>query len=329
MTPAVTVAIPVYNRRDLTLRAVESALGQDVPGLEVLAIDDCSTDDVWAALQGVRDPRLRLVRNPINLGLFGNFNRCLELARGDYVRLLCCDDRLVPGCLRAEAALLDARPDAAAVSTRGRLVRPDGTLHMVFARHLHAGFYPGPVAVRAALWVNAFHGFNPFNYPSGVLLRRSAVERAGPFDGRLKVAGDVDLFLRVLGYGGLIVADHFGCEILHHEGQVNRKLMQEGYHLRELWQITRSHRGALGRRLAAECDRQLAGQALAWELLFRARGDRAAAAAYTAIRREIGAGLPAAAAGAAILAAHRFAEWLLKYRRVPFRPHPSSPTGVL
>jgi glycosyltransferase involved in cell wall biosynthesis len=326
MLPTVTIAIPVYNRRELTLLAVRSALEQDIEGLEVLAVDDCSTDDVWGALNEVRDPRLRLVRNPVNLGLFGNFNRCLELARGKYLRLLCCDDRLLPGCLRTEVGLLDARPDASIVSTRGRLVRPDGSLCLIFARHLRAGFYSGPLAVRACLWVNAFHGFNPFNYPSGVLMRRETVNRVGPFDTRLKVAGDVDLFLRILYHGGLIVADHFGCEILHHEGQMNRKLMQEGHHLRELVHLTRTHSTAVrSPRERAELLRQLAGQALGWELIYRRQRNHTAAEAYALIRRELGAGVVAPATGLSVLAAHRLHEKLVGRPRVPFCPEPLTP----
>jgi glycosyltransferase involved in cell wall biosynthesis len=320
MSFTVTVAIPVFNRRDMTLRAVRSGLDQNVDGLDVLAIDDGSTDDVWAALQGLHDSRLRLVRNPVNRGLFGNFNRCLDLAAGRYVRILCCDDRLTPGCLAAEVALMDANPSAALLSTRGHLVRSDGGLVTVFARLLRPGLYPSREAIRAALWVGAYYGLNPFNYPSGVLLRRAALGDAVRFDERMRVAGDVDLFLRVLRRGDLLVADQVGCEILHHDGQVNRQLVREGHHLRECWQLTLANRDVLPAGDVRRFVRQLAGQALAWEAYYRLTGDREAAAAYARVRSEMEVRPLAAALGMSALVALRLSDRALAHRYVPFRP---------
>ena len=67
-----TVAIPVYNRRDLVQRALQSVLTQDIDDLDILVVDNCSDDGTWEALTAYRDPRLRLVRNERNVGLFGN-----------------------------------------------------------------------------------------------------------------------------------------------------------------------------------------------------------------------------------------------------------------
>lgn len=332
--PAVrcTVAVPVYNRRELTLRAVRSALDQDLDEVEVLAVDDCSTDGVGEALREVRDPRFRLVRNPANLGLFGNFNRCLDLASGEFVRLLCCDDRLAPGCLKIEAALLAAHPSAVVLSTRGRLVAPDGRNVGVFARHLPAGLYRGPDAIRTAVWVHARYGFNPFNYPSGVILRRAAVDRAGRFDTGMRVAGDVDLFLRTLRFGDLLVAEHVGCEILSHPGQVNQRLAREGHHLLEQWEIARRHAGAFGgpHRLRP-VGRGIAGLALGLELLFAGRGDWTAAANYARVRRRTGVPWAEAVFGLADTFGRRLSDAVLGYRPIPpverVRPLPGTPPG--
>ncbi|VTR93085.1 Marine sediment metagenome DNA, contig: S12H4_S07938 OS=marine sediment metagenome GN=S12H4_37299 PE=4 SV=1: Glycos_transf_2 [Gemmata massiliana] len=322
MLPLITVAIPVYNRRDLTLQAVHSVLDQHVEELEILAIDDCSTDDVWDALNTIRDPRLRLVQNVTNLGLFGNFNRCLELARGKYIRVLCCDDRLVADCLKAEIAMMDANPSAVLLSTRGQLVRSGRDKVAIFARHLAAGLYPGRDAIRSSLWTYAYYGFNPFNYPSGILLRRTALLQKTRFDERMLVAGDVDFFLRVLRYGDLLVADRIGCEVLLHDGQVSRKLAKMGYHLREMWQLTLANRDVLAAGEIQRFVRQLGGHALAWELSSWLRQDRAAAAAYAALRQEMGIEHLSAGIGLSLVVAHRMGEMALGHLRGPFRPQP-------
>src|SRR5262249_12344827 len=169
-----TIAIPVYNRESLIRQALESALSQNVSGLEVLVVDNCSTDGTWEILCSYSDPRLRLVRNESNLGLFGNFNRCLELARGTCLRLLCSADRLSSDSLPKELGVMESQPTVALLSTRGHSVDESGRFQFTIADHLPTGIYPGRDAIYNALWVHAHYGHNPFNFPSGILLRREA-----------------------------------------------------------------------------------------------------------------------------------------------------------
>ena len=121
-----TVAIPVYNQRRFIARAVSSALTQVVAGLTVLVVDNCSDDGTWEALQAFLPKGVVLHRNPRNLGLFANFNRCLDLARSPYLRFLSADDVLLPGCLAAELDLMRRHPQVVMVSSRGRFISPDG-----------------------------------------------------------------------------------------------------------------------------------------------------------------------------------------------------------
>ncbi len=95
--PFVTIAIPTYNRSDGYLReALESALAQDYEALEIVVVDNASTDSTGAYVSSVADERLRYIRNETNLGVNGNFNACLEHARGEYFLLLHDDDRIDP-----------------------------------------------------------------------------------------------------------------------------------------------------------------------------------------------------------------------------------------
>ncbi len=221
-----TVAIPIYNRKiDVLNRvAIDSAMEQPLKDMQILVIDDCSTDGTWELLQQVRDPRLSLVRNEHNLGLFGNFNRCLELAEGEYVRLLCSDDRLAPDCLGREVALLDRYPDVGLLLTRGRRVDGKGQVLGRQADHFQEGIYSGPAAIRSALWFHSHYALNPFNYPSGMLLRRETALKAGRFDTAMRMSGDVDFFLRMLEHGDLAVSDRLGCEITIHGNQEGVRL---------------------------------------------------------------------------------------------------------
>ena len=224
-----TIAVPVYNREEeLNRRAIDSALAQDVLDLEILVVDDCSTDGTWEVLQTYTDSRLSLVRNECNLGLFGNFNRCLSLAQGEYLRILCTDDTLVPGCLRREIQIMEEHQNVSLLSTRSRLVDKTGRGLGEGANLLDPGIYRGAQAIPALLWALAHYALNALNLPSGVLLRREAALQAGQFDTTLRMVGDVDYYLRVLGYGDLAVLAQVGCEVTMHQGTESVRVAADG-----------------------------------------------------------------------------------------------------
>lgn len=133
--PHVTIAIPTFRRADLLRRALASALGQrGVAGVEVLVLENPDENDPSrgpsAAEQfcaEVADARLRYVRNERNLGMVGNWNRCLELARGRWVVILHDDDWLNPQFLRLTLGLIDAHPDLRLVGTGATIARDDTT----------------------------------------------------------------------------------------------------------------------------------------------------------------------------------------------------------
>lgn len=120
-SPRVTIAIPTFRRPDVLLEAVASALAQqtDVP-FEILIVDNDPDSDASAAiaasLPASATRRLRYYVNARNIGMFGNWNRCIELARGEWVTLLNDDDLLRPTYLARMTALLAGRPDAQAIT---------------------------------------------------------------------------------------------------------------------------------------------------------------------------------------------------------------------
>ncbi len=113
--PLITVGISTYNRVDGTFpEALQSALAQDLDDFEVVVCDNASEDGTRAFMERQRDPRLRYHRHETNIGANGNFNACLDLARGDYFLLLHDDDVLEPGFLqRALEAIGSRRPGVA------------------------------------------------------------------------------------------------------------------------------------------------------------------------------------------------------------------------
>jgi hypothetical protein len=110
--PLVTIAIPTYNRAELLIKAIDSALGQTYPKIEVVVSDNASRDDTAARLSEKHHPRLRYERQPSNIGSLGNWNACLALAHGEYFIMLSDDDSLTPTAIdELIAPFLATAPD--------------------------------------------------------------------------------------------------------------------------------------------------------------------------------------------------------------------------
>ena len=106
-----SVTIPSFNHARFIGRTIESVLNQQLRDLDIVVVDDCSTDNSFeVASQYTCDPRVRCERNERNLGVAGNWNRCLELARGPLVMVFGSDDLLDADYLALASELFEANP---------------------------------------------------------------------------------------------------------------------------------------------------------------------------------------------------------------------------
>jgi glycosyltransferase involved in cell wall biosynthesis len=109
--PQVSVVIPAYNRAAAIAAAIESVLRQTWGDFELIVVDDGSTDGTLAAAAEVKDPRVRLIANPRNMGAAGARNTGVAEARGTWVAFQDSDDEWLPGKLEKQMARLAANPD--------------------------------------------------------------------------------------------------------------------------------------------------------------------------------------------------------------------------
>jgi len=90
--PAVSVVIPTYNRMKSLPRALESVLRQTFDDIEVIVVDDCSTDGTWSYLQSIADPRLHIIRHETNRGGGAARNTGINAARAELIAFQDSDD---------------------------------------------------------------------------------------------------------------------------------------------------------------------------------------------------------------------------------------------
>ena len=118
--PTITVVIPCFNYARYLPTAVASALGQEDVSVDVVVVDDASTDESLAVARSLAaaDPRVRVLAHETNAGPVATFNDGVAVATGDYLVRLDADDALTPGSLGRAAALAEAFPEVGLVYGR-------------------------------------------------------------------------------------------------------------------------------------------------------------------------------------------------------------------
>jgi glycosyltransferase involved in cell wall biosynthesis len=179
---------------------------------ELLVVDNASTDETPDVLASFRDDRLRVHRNDSNVGLFGNFRRCLELTSGELVKFLAADDWLLPGSLSTAVDLMRRHPTAAIASGPGLYVDDHGAVFGVGVTGVFApGLVPGADALRAQA-----RFLNVVGMPSNTVLRRQALDAAGGFDEQFAPAADIHLWGKLLATHDLVWMDRPLCFLRFH-----------------------------------------------------------------------------------------------------------------
>lgn len=116
--PKISVLIPTYNYGRFLDETIQSVLSQTYTDFELVVVDNCSTDNTIEVVQPyLVDKRVRFYRNETNIGLVGNWNKCLELAQGEYIKFLCADDKFHPLLLQQFAAVMEQHPQVMLVTS--------------------------------------------------------------------------------------------------------------------------------------------------------------------------------------------------------------------
>jgi glycosyltransferase involved in cell wall biosynthesis len=215
--PDVSVVIPTWERAATIVASVTSVLREPDVAVEVVVVDDGSTDDTCARLAALGDPHVRVLGRP-HEGIAAARNAGVAATTAAVVAFHDSDDEALPGRLGRALARLRADPGIEFVVQNGRMLPPPGSdaparpwIAPAVARRLAAA----PLGVREVFDWN-------LGQLQGMCFRRSALDRAGRFDGRFRILDDLDLVLRVAASsrGAFIDAEAFVYRT--HAGGISR-----------------------------------------------------------------------------------------------------------
>ncbi len=190
MAPLVSVIIPTWNRWDYLCLTVESVLAQTYPTVEIIVVDDGSTDATAEGLQAYGD-RLRVIRQA-NQGGTASRNTGIRAAQGDYLTFLDHDDLMLPGKLERQVALLESQPEIGAAHCRWSYIDPQGKPISKIGPLPEGDIYK-TLVLGCFLWSGA------------PVVRRQWIEQLGGFDPTIW-SSDWDLWIRLAAAGC-----RFGC----------------------------------------------------------------------------------------------------------------------
>jgi glycosyltransferase involved in cell wall biosynthesis len=196
--PRVSVVIPCYNYKRFLPEAVESVLSQQGVDLDIIIVDDASTDGSSQLAQELAEANscIRAVLHPTNMGHIATYNDGLARVTGDYVVLLSSDDLLAPGSLARSTALMEQHPEVALVY--GYAQDFCDTPAAGAARRTTWSVWSGEA------WITHLcrRGSNIIVNPEAVL-RRSVMDALVGYRPEMPHAADMDLWLRAASLGGV------------------------------------------------------------------------------------------------------------------------------
>ncbi|MEG0807744.1 MAG: glycosyltransferase family A protein [Alistipes sp.] len=183
--PSISVIIPLYNKQQEIGDTLRSILAQTFQPLEIVVVDDGSTDSSAQIVRAIASPLVKLVQQP-NAGECAARNRAIAESSGEYIALLDADDQWKPGFLEEIAAMIEEFPDCGVYCTAFDIVS-------------HEGVFPAKTPAARGVVANFFrdsaHQF--IAIPSASCVPRRVFDTVGGFPEGMKIAGDLYMWIKI------------------------------------------------------------------------------------------------------------------------------------
>ncbi len=249
--PLVSVCLPTFNDGSFLHESLCSIVNQTYRHLEILVGDDHSTDNTREIVQTIQDPRIHYHRNERNLGQFPNVNALIERAQGKYVAIYHSDDIYHPEIIAREVAYLEAEPRVGAVfaldwriNARGETIGKMKLLPEIPART--------PLSLPDIMPILLRHRNRVFRAPT-FMGRREIFREVGLFSSEFSIAGDFEMWLRILTRYPVAILDEWlmgyrrGDSQVSHSYQNLRTFEEHFFHLMDQYLKISGLHNSIGR----------------------------------------------------------------------------------
>ena len=225
--PKVSVLIPTYNYAHFLDETIQSVLDQTFIDFELVIVDNCSTDNTDEVVKKyLADTRVSFYRNETNIGLVGNWNKCLDYAKGEYIKYLCADDKFRPELLEKFVAIMDQNPG---VSIMSSYVESFGLISCC-----RISAFKGKISGEQARESLLSPGVRNWLFaPTAVMFRRAGL-KVGKFNPELLSLTDLEFYLRQLTLGDCyiipetlsFIRTHTGMQTSQNKGKKHQKTFE-------------------------------------------------------------------------------------------------------
>ena len=222
--PKVSVCIPAFNAAKYLRQAVESVLKQNYQNFEIVIVDNDSTDQTAALVEALLkegNSCIRFYKNDRNIGLVANLNRCMDYAKGIYVKFLCADDMLLPECIEQMVKVLDLHHSVKLVGS-SRLIIDERGNKLGMKKYMDCdAIVRGSQVITRCLFAGNYIG-----EPSAVMFRKCDLK--GYFREDMPQLSDMDMWFQLLEQGDFLSLGNPLCVIRSHSAQMTHSNVKLG-----------------------------------------------------------------------------------------------------
>ncbi len=225
--PLVSICVPTYNAEKTVMGTLQCILNQTYQNLEIIIVDNASTDDTLALLQKFKDPRMKIYKNGENIGPFKTLDRCVELASGEYTAIFHADDLYLPNMIEKQVQAFRENPTIGAVFTMAK--RINSRNEAIGEMNLPSELRGKGIYYFTEVFLSVLRNGNFLVCPS-CMVRSKLYKELAPFDReRFGSSLDLDMWLRILERHPVAILD---------ERLMSRRISKESWSYRSTYTRT-------------------------------------------------------------------------------------------
>ncbi len=187
----VSICIPTYNGEQYLKQTLDSVVNQTYRNIEIIVTDDISNDDTEKIVRSYRDDRIKFFINNKRNGLAGNWNEAVKKSSGEFIKILCQDDLLMPDSIEKQVNALN-NSDASCVIGNTTVINSKGKT--IFVRK----YFNKSTSIEGLKYAKrSLLGRNIYSEPGNIMYRSECIDKYGMYDSNLKYTPDWDFALRI------------------------------------------------------------------------------------------------------------------------------------